>query len=147
MPIDYLPALATDFEALHQLRLAAMRDSLMRLGRYDEVRSRQRFAASFAPEATVRLFRAGSLLGFYQLRCAAPDWQLDHLYLHPDAQGQGLGSLLLRQLCARADQAGCAITLGALRDSAAKRFYQRHGFTLQHSDELDLYYRREPHTA
>ncbi len=51
---------------------------------------------------------------------------LDHLYLHPDAQRQGIGSSLLATVReASPDQ----LTLHVFqRNDAARRFYEKHGF-------------------
>ena len=43
--LDYAPAQPGDFEDLLALRLRAMRESLERIGRYDEQRARERLAA------------------------------------------------------------------------------------------------------
>lgn len=43
------PAVAADVDALGALRIAAMRESLQRIGRFDPVRARECFAATFDP--------------------------------------------------------------------------------------------------
>jgi len=62
------PVAADDFEALHQLRLAAMQPSLEALGIYDSERSRQRFAGRFTPEAARWILCAGERVGFAAMR-------------------------------------------------------------------------------
>ena len=69
---------------------------------------------------------------------------LDHLYLTPAAQGHGVGSAVLQHICREADARGLPIRLGALRDSDANRFYQRHGFAQTGEDAWDIYYERPP---
>ena len=49
------PVTEADFEALLLLRLATMRDSLERLGRFDAVRARERFRSTFRPQYTRRI--------------------------------------------------------------------------------------------
>ena len=56
-------ASAGDFEALLALRLRAMRESLERLGRYDEQRARERLAAGFEPEHTHHIVVDGQRVG------------------------------------------------------------------------------------
>ena len=46
---------AGDFEALLGLRVAVMRESLERIGRFDPKRARERFAATFKPQQTRRI--------------------------------------------------------------------------------------------
>jgi ribosomal protein S18 acetylase RimI-like enzyme len=53
------------------------------------------------------------------------DEMLDHIYVHPDAQGRGVGSALLRQ--AKVRRPG-GFTLWVFQQNAgARRFYERHG--------------------
>lgn len=67
---------------------------------------------------------------------------LDHLYLQPGHQGQGIGTAVMQQVLAEAGAAGTSLRVGALRGSDANRFYLRHGFVLVEEGEHDLYYTR-----
>ena len=56
-----------------------------------------------------------------------------HAYVHPDHQGRGLGSILLRHLEALTDR---RILIGTWADAEwAIRFYERHHYTLIPRDE------------
>lgn len=71
---------------------------------------------------------AGGVLGF----CAArPGW-LDHLYLHPDRRGQGLGSLLLDAARQEMPEMRAWVFLA---NTPAIGFYQRHGFRLEQTTD------------
>lgn len=134
-------ASAEEFEALHQLRLTAMRPSLQAVGLYDPVRSRARFAGRFCPEVTRWIVWQGQRIGFTAMRHEEGGCYLDHLYVLPAAQGQGGGSWALQALQQEAAAQERAITLCALRDSPANHFYQRHGFVQTGEDEWDIWYR------
>jgi GNAT superfamily N-acetyltransferase len=138
------PVSALDFEALLGLRLEAMRESLERVGRYDPARSRERFRSSFEPAATRWITIARARVGFMASRLADGALQLDHLYILPAWQGRGIGAQVLGSLFAEADAHQLPVQVGALRESASNRFYQRHGFVLVKQDEWDLYYTRAP---
>jgi len=142
-PADYQlqPCVEGDFEALLALRLAAMQPSLSAIGRFDPQRARERLAASYQPAITRWIVRAGQRIGFLARRRLADQHYLDHFYLLPAQQGQGVGSAVLQQLQAEAAAEGLPLCLGALRGSAANRFYQRHGFVPTHEEEWDIYYR------
>ena len=142
--LTVVPASLADGEALASLRVAAMRESLERIGRYDPQRARQRFLATFDPDCTWQLHHGGALAGFYVLRPQAEHLLLDHLYLDPEYQRQGLGAAVLARVFAEADAAGKSVRVGALRGSEANRFYVRHGFVPDGEEEFDLYYRRAP---
>lgn len=61
------------------------------------------------------------------LMSLGPGW-LHHLYAHPDAQGQGIGTRLLA-LARRQDEAAAGLDLWTFQaNTGARRFYERHGF-------------------
>ena len=140
------PANDDDFEALLSLRMAAMRESLQRLGRYDAQRARERLGRAFEPAHTRHILLGAERVGFVvllpRLDARPPHLLLDHLYIAPQAQGQGVGSWVLAQVLDEADRRDLPVQVTALRLSDANRFYQRHGFSLQHETEWDLHYLR-----
>ncbi len=138
------PARRDDLEHLVALRIEAMRESLERIGRFDPVRARERFASGFTPEHTRHIELQGERVGFVAVKTTADALVLDHLYLRPAYQGRGLGAEILQRVFAQADAAGQPVRVGALRGSNANRFYQRHGFGLVEESEWDLYYVRNP---
>lgn len=124
-----------------------MRESLERVGRFDQARARERLRNTFQPEQTRLILMNGEKIGFYATRPVEAGWQLDHLYIHPRHQSRGVGGAILRQLCAEADARGLTMLVGALKESVSNRFYQRHGFTLAEVGAWDNYYRRLPNSA
>lgn len=137
------PADLSDFDALVALRIAAMQESLERIGRFDPERARARLAASFEPVRTRHIVVGGARVGFVVVKPQDDEWLLDHLYLHPTAQGCGTGAAVMAQVMAEADAANMPLRVGALRGSDANRFYQRCGFVLVEATELDNYYVRK----
>ncbi|MBT9595058.1 MAG: GNAT family N-acetyltransferase [Vitreoscilla sp.] len=136
------PAGDADFESLLALRLAAMRESLEKLGRFDPQRARERLSRGYLPAYTRHILNRGELVGFVVLVPRENDWLLDHLYVHPSAQGEGIGSWVLGQVLKEADAQHMPVSVTALKHSDANRFYLRHGFVLQAEGEWDLYYLR-----
>jgi GNAT superfamily N-acetyltransferase len=135
-----VPAGEADFEPLLALRMAAMRESLERVGRFDPARSRERFRASFVAAHTQCVVACGERVGFFALRPADDGLWLDHLYVAPSWQGRGIGAAVLNEVFASARAARQPVRLGALRDSDANRFYRRHGFVQTHETQWDCYY-------
>lgn len=135
-----------DFDELVALRIAAMRDSLERVGRFDPERARERLRQSFHPGDTEFILCDGQRVGFYTFRPAGDGFHLDHLYVHPAHQSVGIGTHVMRILLCRSDALQVPIHLGALRDSPSNRFYQRNGFVQTAEDEWDIYYVRLPST-
>lgn len=142
--VSFVPAAEADFDRLAELRIAAMRESLERVGRFDPARARERLRSSFRPAQTYLLMAEAEAVGFYAVRTVADGLQLDHLYIRPDFQNRGIGGTVLTRICEEADRSGWPISVGALRQSASNRFYQRHGFVKTSESEWDIYYVRAP---
>jgi GNAT superfamily N-acetyltransferase len=66
----------------------------------------------------------GAVAGFGALTPA----MLEHLYVHPDRQRRGIGTLLLEQAKRRRPE-GLRLWLFQ-QNEGARRFYERHGFRL-----------------
>ena len=140
------PVTTEDGPALAELRVHAMRESLEAIGRFDPLRARERFLASFTPEDTQAIVAGGERVGFVVIRHQSDHILLDHLYILPGQQGHGIGAQVLQVLFALADSAGLPVRVGALKGSRSNDFYQRHGFVLIESAEWDNYYQRPPAT-
>ncbi|MEU9015183.1 GNAT family N-acetyltransferase [Streptomyces sp. NPDC048479] len=138
------PAEPADVEAIAQLRAMVMRPDLERLGRFDEHRVRQRLRDSFSPQHTSVVLADAAFAGCVTLRPAEEGLWLEHFYLAPGIQGQGLGSAVLRTLLDRTDVDGVLVRLNVLQGSAARRLYERHGFTVEVQDPIDIYMVRLP---
>ena len=119
-----------------------MRESLERIGRFDPQRARDRFLAGFDPAATRHVLVDGERVGVVVVRPQDGGLLLDHLYLVPAAQGRGLGAAVMAVVLADADARGLAVRVTALRESAANRFYERHGFGVVKRSEWDNHYER-----
>lgn len=142
MLVTLNPVSAEEFEALAALRLEAMRPSLERIGRFDPERSRERFRQSFVPEMTRHIEEGKIRVGFVAVRKAAGEHVLEHLYVAPQHQARGIGTVVLGIVIEEAEAAGVPLCVGALRDSDSNRFYLRHGFVQVSETEWDIYYQR-----
>ncbi len=138
--VQSLPVTDDDFDALADLRALAMRPSLERLGRYDAERSRQRLRASFVAADTRWISLDGVRAGFYVLTAEDGALRLNHLYLHPDAQGKGLGRKVVDLAIAQANETSRTLRLTALRGSESNAFYLRCGFVQTGEEEWDIHY-------
>ncbi|WP_328748278.1 GNAT family N-acetyltransferase [Streptomyces sp. NBC_00285] len=138
------PARPADVEAIAEVRAVVMRPDLERLGRFDEHRVRQRFRDAFVVPHTSVIVAEGRFAGCVALRPAEDALWLEHFYLAPEVQGRGLGSAVLRTLLTRTDADGEPVRLNVLQGSAARRLYERHGFTVETEDPVDVFMMREP---
>lgn len=140
--VRLVPVNDSDFDRLVSLRIEAMRESLERVGRFNPDRARERLRSSFHPEHTRLILLDGEEVGFYTFRHTEAGFQLDHLYILPGTQSQGLGSFISGKLIAEADLHRSAIHLGALKESRSNQFYRRNGFEQTSEDEWDVHYTR-----
>ncbi|MDQ2140833.1 GNAT family N-acetyltransferase [Alcaligenaceae bacterium B3P038] len=145
--LDYQPVQATDFEDLLSLRIAAMRESLEAIGRFDLARARSRLAATFKPEQTFWIVdcdreTAHTRIGFYAVQAEPDHLMLQHLYLHPTASGRGLGAHVMQRLIDASEQAKLPLRVCALRDSRSNGFYAAQGFVKTGEGEWDIEYER-----
>lgn len=121
-----------------ELRATVMRPDLERLGRFDEHRVRQRLRDSFSPRYTSVIVSDGAFAGCVTMRPAEDGRWLEHFYLSPGLQGRGLGSAVLRTLLDRTDAEDMPVRLKVVQGSAARRLYERHGFTVEAQDPIDI---------
>lgn len=144
MEFTYANTIVEDLDDLVEIRISAMKESLERIGRFDPRRARERFASSFEPENTKYIVLNGSKIGFVVVKLKENEMLLDHLYIKPEYQNKGIGSVVLQLIFSEACLQSLPITVGALRESASNRFYQRHGFVKSGESEWDVYYVRHP---
>jgi GNAT superfamily N-acetyltransferase len=124
-----------------------MRESLERIGRFDPQRARDRFLSGFSPAHTRHILLVGKKVGFFVVKPEEGVLLLDHLYVKPGYQGQGVGAAVLAEVFAQADRSACLVRVGALRESDSNRFYMRHGFALVEKADFDNYYVRHATNA
>ena len=123
-----------------------MRESLERVGRFDSERARERLRQTFVPEHTRLILKTSEQVGFYTFDPKPDGFHLDHLYVLPEFQSQGVGAAVMKHLAAKADEKEMPILVGDLKESASNQFYQRHGFVKTRESEWDIYYVRPPKT-
>jgi GNAT superfamily N-acetyltransferase len=145
--VQFSPAHPEDLEALIAIRIEAMRESLERIGRFNPVRARERFAQAYEPARTKKVMLQGRLVGFFVTKKADQLLLLDHLYVIPECQGQGIGAQVLSLVFEEANALGLPVRVGALRESRSNEFYIRHGFRLVEQAEFDNYYVRAKSAA
>jgi GNAT superfamily N-acetyltransferase len=140
--LSFAPAGLADADALAELRVVAMRESLERIGRFDPQRARDRLLANFSPSCTEVIVWEGRRVGFHVVRRAPEGLVLDHLYLLPSHQGRGIGAAVITRILSAADREGLAVQVTALKGSEANAFYRRHGFSLTAESAFDNHYVR-----
>ena len=141
--ITFAPVRDSDFDELLALRIAVMRESLERLGRFDPQRAAERFRTTFRPDDTRRIVVDGISAGCVAFWAEPPAaMRVEHFYLAAPFQRRGVGGALLQRLFGEAPAGVECFRVGALRDSDANRFYRRNGFVPVSESEFDIEYER-----
>ncbi|MCP4206808.1 MAG: GNAT family N-acetyltransferase [Shimia sp.] len=121
-----------------------MQPSLEAVGRFNQERARRRFLDTFVPDDTTMVFSGKQLLGFFAVQDKGDHLYLDHLYIAPDQQGGGIGSLILQWVLRDAAERNLPVRLMALKDSPSNAFYRQHGFEMTGQEEFDTLYQWVP---
>ncbi len=120
------PALEADFEAVLALSIRAMRAHLERIGRFDPERRRQRMRRQFDAGILSIIEHGGVLAGCIGVEDKG-DWiEIHSLFLDDHAQGRGLGTAVWRAV--HVAHPGRVFRLEVLKQSPARRFWERQGF-------------------
>lgn len=141
MATTYRSATEHDIEWMVELRAEVLRDDLERLGRYDPHRVRQRMRDGYLPASTRVVLEDGVEVGCIAVRTEDDARWLEHFYLAPEVQGRGIGGRVLRTVLAEEDPR--PFRLNVLQGSPARRLYERHGFTVDSQDDVDVFMTRE----
>jgi ribosomal protein S18 acetylase RimI-like enzyme len=85
-------------------------------------------------------FVDGRRVGFSGSEICAGEFKLDKLYIHPDAQRQGIGSALIAQAAARAKALGYPRLILAVNKQNAQAInaYRKHGFSVREAVTKDI---------
>ena len=138
--LSFAPTNAADADALVAIRIEAMRESLERVGRFDALRARERFLSTFEPLDTQFILLNDEITGFVVIKTVGDFLILDHLYIRPIFQRQGIGAFVLQELFAHAVVKNKPVRVGALKGIESNQCYSRHGFKLVEVAEFDNYY-------
>lgn len=69
----------------------------------------------------------------------SPSMRLHKLYLHPSAQGNGWGKLLMKKIFDVANKSGCEqVELNVNRNNKSIGFYQSIGFGISKSEDIEI---------
>lgn len=134
----------SDIEELLQIRILCMKDSLSTIGRFDPQRARERLQQSFSASESKFIINNGKKAGFFSYSQKNDQIFINHLYILPEMQCQGIGRYVLDSIKEHAKENNLEIALLALKESKSNEFYKNNGFSFTHSEEWDNAYKWEP---
>jgi ribosomal protein S18 acetylase RimI-like enzyme len=126
--IDLRPATSADSEYCFQLHKAAMGAYVTAIWGWDEQIQRDVHARAFTPERWQIITADGADAGMLHVEHRPTAIYLPRIELHPDYQGCGIGSQLIRSLLHQARLQGRDLTLDVLVvNQRAQALYRRLG--------------------
>jgi ribosomal protein S18 acetylase RimI-like enzyme len=136
--VNVRPATLRDLELLFDLHRIVFRHHIEEIWGWDEAWQRSRFRQEFESSETSVVELAGQIIGYVQTDSDPSRLYLRNIALHPDVQGNGIVTSLVRQLQRNAAKRGVPVYLSVFRTNRqAQEFYDRLGFlTTGRTDEL-----------
>lgn len=122
------PADADDFAFARRLYMHSMIPLLTALDAWDEDALEAAFRSYFIPQEVTVVTQDDTDAGWFQVSRTEQDLCLDQLYLIEAAQGQGIGTALIRGVIAEAKEQGRNVSLSLIKGNPVISLYRRLGF-------------------
>lgn len=132
---------ATDVDWLLTLRLATMTAYLEASGA--SLTRQEQLERVLRDFSCIRIvMREAVAVGMLKLDRSADPWVVIQIQIDPAYQGQGLGTLIIRQLQAEVVARGVGLALSVLKVNPAKALYDRLGFQVigENGDSYEMRY-------
>ena len=101
------------------------------------------FASLWRPDDTRIIALNGGDIGWVEFRQAGDEIFLKQLYISPAHQRRGVGSHVIQWLLEERYRTAKSMALFVLKNNAASRFYERHGFEVVRETHTTWVMRRE----
>jgi ribosomal protein S18 acetylase RimI-like enzyme len=138
MEITQRPSCDTDIDFAREAHHRAYHDvSIQQFGPWDEQAQDKYFQTGWTSHPHEIILCDGILCGYTCIEERPHDVHVRELVIHPDFQNRGVGSFLLRQVMARAQERQVPVRLGTFHKNRALRLYQRLGF--EEFDRTDIH--------
>jgi ribosomal protein S18 acetylase RimI-like enzyme len=139
------PAAQSDFDFLFHLVCITMKEYVAAARGWDEAKEKEIFTRyfDFSTYQISVIVLDGNDIGYLKIDRMEREIFLANLHVHPDYQNRGIGSRILKSLLEEAtQQQGVSVSLKVLKvDHAARRLYERFGFSIEEAAE-DYYLMR-----
>ena len=124
----------SDFPFAEALYLGTMEPLLSELGDWDRGKFSKRIRTHFKAQECQMITVDGQDIGFMQVIETDVDLNIAQIHLVDGYRDQGIGTQIVTDLVARAEQDGKTISLSAPRNNRAIALYKRFGFKISRDD-------------
>ncbi|MEX0334850.1 GNAT family N-acetyltransferase [Vibrio tubiashii] len=136
------PAQLSDYEFLFELKKTAEFEPIKAVFGWDESVQRDIHQAEWSQAKPTIIEVDGQSVGSYLVQKHDTYWYFGRFFLLPEAQGNGIGTKILRLILDQADKANMPVQLCYLQGNRVGQLYQRLGFTVTSEDAQFVYMRR-----
>jgi ribosomal protein S18 acetylase RimI-like enzyme len=129
MNVTRRPATGTDTSFAREAHHGAYREAVERqFGAWDEAKQDHFFARDWADAEFEMIEVDGVTAGYACIEERDADFHVREIVIHPDFQGRGIGSAVLRETQEHARAKGVPVRLGTFLTNRAAELYRRLGF-------------------
>jgi len=127
--IAYRAALESDIDFLYALHIATMKEYVDRVWGWDDRAQESSFRQNYAPAQIQIITLDGKDVGMLSLEERQEDVFLRVIEIHPEYQGKGIGTALIKKIIAEGAKNRKPVRLQVLKVNPAKGLYDRLGFS------------------
>ena len=100
---------------------------------------RTKFAESYDESASSIIVASGADVGWLMIVRSGDEIELAQIYIVPESQSRGIGTILVNQLVDEARRNRIPLRLSTAKINPARRLYERLGFVVTHEDQYKVY--------
>jgi ribosomal protein S18 acetylase RimI-like enzyme len=136
--IRYRNATEKDINFLYTLHVAAMKEYVDQVWGWDDGYQESLFRRNYVPAKIRIVLYNGREIGLLSVEEREDDVFLRTIEIHPEFQGKGLGTAIIKEIIADGAQKMKPIVLQVLTVNPARQLYERLGFAI--IEETNIHY-------
>lgn len=143
--LKFRKAEATDSEFVFAVKKAAFREYVEQIWGWDDTYQKDLHNRRFASQDLRIIQFCGTDVGFLSTSSTSDTLKVDQIYILPESQGRGIGSMCMKGIISDASLERKPVTLQVLKiNTRATAFYQRLGFTIVDENSTHFQMKRHP---
>jgi ribosomal protein S18 acetylase RimI-like enzyme len=137
LPILHLrPACSGDFSFLRTLHRTALKEYVAQIWGWDEEQQEKLLRERFDPVKMQIIQLEGRDIGVLQVDDNGTEIVLTSILIVTECQNRGIGSQIITDIIAKADERRVPLKLSVLKPNPARTLYERLGFSITSEEEV-----------